>query len=168
MAGADRARAACRAKNSALPGPLVSLTGPGFQSVAGRGPCLAAVSMAYLARINFIWRCSTDPGFPLDGGRVLRAWSVAYRWPWATHASFSGLCRLRLRLVSERAVAGTDRLFLQNAAVGAVQQGRSGAAGGITVGQVMSRDVAWSTGEITLDRLVQERLPVSGCTTSGQ
>lgn len=159
----------------AIAGPLVSLgLALVFQSVALAEESLPwlAASMAYLARINFILALfNLIPGFPLDGGRVLRAliWWTTKSYSRATRfASFSGqlIAFGFLGFAVTSAFSGNFvnglwlgmiGLFLQNAAAGAAQQGQiQERLGGITVGQVMSRDIAVVPGEITLDRLVQE------------
>jgi Zn-dependent protease len=159
----------------AIAGPLVSLglalVFQAFSLADGALPWLS-VSTAYLARINFILALfNLIPGFPLDGGRVLRAlvWWLTKSYSRATRfASFTGQLIafgfLGFAVVSvfsgdflNGLWLGMIGLFLQNAAAGAVQHGQiQERLGSLTVGEVMSRDVAVVPSQVTLDRLVQE------------
>jgi len=158
----------------AIAGPLVSLgLALFFQviSLAEEALPWLSVSSAYLARINLLLALfNLIPGFPLDGGRVLRAlvWWATRSYSRATRfASFSGQMIafgfIGFGLVSvfsgnflNGLWLGLIGMFLQNAAAGAAQQGQiQEQLGGVTVEQVMSRDVAVVPSQMTLDRLVQ-------------
>jgi Zn-dependent protease/CBS domain-containing protein len=81
----------------AVAGPLVSVAlGLAFRAVAGwlEGAAapwdLAAASLAWLARINLVLAAfNAVPGFPLDGGRVLRGivWAVTGSFERATRVA---------------------------------------------------------------------------------
>jgi Zn-dependent protease len=157
----------------AIAGPIVSLgLALVFQAFSLLGEALPwlSVSMAYLARINFILAVfNLIPGFPLDGGRVLRAlvWWLTKSYARATRfASFSGqliafgfigfgLVNVFSGQMLNGLWLGMIGWFLQSAAASATRQGEiQEQLGGVTVGQVMSRDVAVVPSQMTLDRLV--------------
>ncbi len=143
----------------AIAGPLVSL---GLAALFGviwlvvRGiPFLAAPS-EYLMRINFIMGLfNMIPGFPLDGGRVLRAaiWKVTGSMPKATRVATIGGQLVAFGFIAFGLLSAlTGNLFnglwmafigwfLQNAATSAYQQSTlEQSLTGITVDQVMKRD----------------------------
>ena len=158
----------------AIAGPLTSLGLAGL--FAGIGTAAGSVAVAsvpalWLARINlYVALFNLLPGFPLDGGRVLRA-AV-----WAWTGSFERSDRVASRAGEALALAligfgvlralGGDVAggiwmaligwFLQNA----VAAGRAEAAlrellRGATVSQAMGHECASVAPGLTLDRLVQ-------------
>jgi Zn-dependent protease/CBS domain-containing protein len=161
----------------AIAGPLISLVLAAFFGVLflldRAVPFLAAPS-EYLMRINFILALfNMIPGFPLDGGRVLRAiiWKV----------TGSQLKSTKVASVSGQLVAfgfiGFGILtiltgsffngiwltfigwFLQNAAAGAYQQTAiENSLRGVTVEQVMRREFDEVPTLMPIDRLVNERM----------
>jgi Zn-dependent protease len=140
-------------------------------------PFLAAPSL-YLMRINLMLALfNMIPGFPLDGGRVLRAlvWQFTQNPQRATQvASISG------QLVAFgfigfgifTAISGQFfnglwlafiGWFLQNAAATASYQSAvQDRLRGVTVSQAMSRECAEVPALATLNQLVQERVLVGG------
>lgn len=161
----------------AIAGPLVSLGLAGLffglWQLDQNIPLLAAPSL-YLMRINFILAVfNMIPGFPLDGGRVLRSivWALTNNFHRATQvASFTG------QLVAFGFIAfGIFTVFrgqlfnglwlvfigwfLQNAAASAFAQvNLQNSLRGIRVGQVMQRECTQVPGLITLNQLVDERV----------
>jgi len=156
--------AACIAGGAAVGSIIGALTfRAGLRGLEALGSWLGRINLI-LALFNLI------PGFPLDGGRVLRAlvWWATRSYSRATRfASFSGQMIafgfIGFGLVSvfsgnflNGLWLGLIGMFLQNAAAGAAQQGQiQEQLGGVTVEQVMSRDVAVVPSQMTLDRLVQ-------------
>ena len=165
----------------AIAGPLVSLALSGlFGALYLFGqpiPVLAAPSR-YLMEINFILALfNMIPGFPLDGGRVLRSivWKLSGSYQRSTRiASISG------QLVAFGFIAlGVFSLFsgqvsngLWLAFIGWFLQGAAASAGsqvnlqeklrGLTVGQAMSQDYSEVPGLLSLNQIVQERVLTSG------
>ena len=161
----------------AIAGPLVSLGLAAFFGVTylldQQIPYLAAPSL-YLMRINLMLALfNMIPGFPLDGGRVLRAivWKLTGSYQratqlasasgqlvafgfigWGVYTVFTGefLNGLWLAFIG---------WFLQNAAASAGQQvSLQEQLRGITVAQAMSRDAAYIPALTPLSQLVQERV----------
>lgn len=156
----------------ALAGPMVSLAlALVFNSLAqvtGGLPYLAA-AFSYLGRVNLLLGVfNMIPGFPMDGGRILRAaiWKVTGDHYRATRAaSFTG------RLVAFGFIAygvfsvftgnlgsgiwmGFIGLFLLNLAGSASAQAKiQQKLDGVRVEQVMSRNYPTIPGETTLERL---------------
>lgn len=140
-------------------------------------PYLAAPS-EWLARINFALAAfNMIPGFPLDGGRVLRAivWARIGNFQRATRAAaFSGQVVafgfMGLGLLRVFGGAFFDGLwlifigwFLQNAAAASYAQvTMQNALGGVRVGQVMSRDCTRVPGYLPLRRVVEDRVLTGG------
>jgi Zn-dependent protease len=140
-------------------------------------PYLAAPS-EWLARINFALAAfNLIPGFPLDGGRVLRA------LVWARTGSFHRATRVAT--ISGQLVAygfmgvGLLRIFggalfdglwlifigwfLQNAAASSYAQvTMQNTLGGVRVGQVMARDCTQVPGYLPLRRVVEDRVLTGG------
>ncbi len=136
-------------------------------------PNLAAPSI-YLARINFLLAAfNMIPGFPLDGGRILRAlvWRFTGSFQRATRVAGStgqlvalGFIGLGVFTIFDGAVFDGLWLafigwFLQNAAANSmaastVQQSLRG----INVGQVMSRECTLVPSLLPLSQLVEERV----------
>lgn len=165
----------------AIAGPLTSIGLAGLFGgiwLLNREIALLAAPSLYLARINLILALfNMIPGFPLDGGRVLRA----LVWWWTK--SFSSATRVAaisgqtiafgfigfgvLNLFTGGVTNGLWLIFigwfLQNAAASAVQQSNvQEKLRGITVGQAMSRDCAEVNGLTTLYQLVHEYVLTSG------
>jgi len=165
----------------AIAGPLASLFLAGlFGSLYlldQQIPYLAAPSL-YLMRINFILALfNMIPGFPLDGGRVLRAliWKISNNFQRSTQiASVSGqvvafaFIGLGIFTVFNGQLMNGLWLafigwFLQNAATTAVAQvNLQERLRGATVAQAMSRDCVEIPTLITLNQVVQERVLSSG------
>jgi Zn-dependent protease len=157
----------------AIAGPMVSLalalTFNLLGQVGSSVPYLLPV-VNYLARINLLLGLfNLIPGFPMDGGRILRAiiWKLNGSFYRATGAaSFTG------QVVAFGFIAfGAYSLFSGNFAngmwmgfIGLFLFNAAGSAGaqakiqqkleGVVVDQVMSRDYPSVPGETTLDRLV--------------
>ncbi len=165
----------------AVAGPLASLFLSGlFGSLYlldQQIPYLAAPSL-YLMRINFILALfNMIPGFPLDGGRVLRAliWKVNGNFQRSTQiASASGqvvaFAFIGMGIFTVFNGQLMDGLwlafigwFLQNAASSAVSQVNMQARlRGSKVAQAMSRDCVEIPTLISLHQLIQERVLSNG------
>jgi Zn-dependent protease len=161
----------------AIAGPLVSLALAGIFGLIfllDRSlPFLAAPS-EYLMRINFILALfNMIPGFPLDGGRVLRAavWKITGSQLKSTRAAsvtgqlvaFGFIGFGILTILTGNFFNGIWMIFigwfLQNAAAGAYQQmAVEHSLRGITVNQVMRRDFEPVPTLMPLSQLVEERL----------
>ena len=161
----------------AIAGPLTSLAlGLGFGALgllAGPLAWLSAPSL-WLARINLVLAAfNLIPGFPLDGGRVLRAivWQVKKDLKKATQIASTAGRVVAIGFIAYGVfIALTGDFFnglwiafigwfLQNAAAGAVTQMEvQETLKGVEVSQIMQRDVQsipWST---RLDSVVEERV----------
>jgi Zn-dependent protease len=161
----------------AIAGPMVSLTlALIFNSLVQVSGDLAFLSAAfsYLGRVNLLLGVfNLIPGFPMDGGRILRAaiWKVTGDHYRATQtASFTG------RLVAFGFIGfgvfsiftgnlmngiwmGFIGLFLLNLAGSASAQAKlQHKLQGVRVDQVMSRNYPSVPGETTLEQLVVSRL----------
>jgi len=161
----------------AIAGPLVSLALALFFETLylfdQALPLLAAPS-DYLARINFTLAAfNLIPGFPLDGGRVLRSivWKLTGKFDRATQvASFTGQLVAFgfigvgiLTLLSGNFFNGLWLAFigwfLQNAAANSYAQVTvQNALKGLTVGQAMHRELPVAPALTPLSRLVEERV----------
>ncbi len=165
----------------ALAGPLTSLgLGLGFgglwlldQAI----PYLAAPSL-WLMRINLILAgFNLIPGFPLDGGRVLRAivWQITGNFQKATRvATFTGQLTAfgfigfgLLTILSGNFFNGLWLAFigwfLQNAAASSYAQANlQQSLRDVTVSQVMSRDCLLVPGQMPLAQLVEEQILSGG------
>ncbi len=165
----------------AIAGPLMSLALAGIFGLAylvdQSVPFLAAPSL-YLMRINIILAAfNMIPGFPLDGGRVLRAfiWWATKNYQRATRtASFIG------RLVAfgfigwgVYSIFGGQFLnglwlvfigwFLQNAAASSYAQTNiQQALSGVKVVQIMSQDCSRVDSLASINQLVEERVLTGG------
>lgn len=165
----------------AIAGPLVSL---GLAGVFGAAwlldqafPALAAPSM-YLARINLMLALfNLIPGFPLDGGRVLRAiiWQFSGSFQKATRtAAFTGQLVAFgfigygiFTIFSGNFMNGLWLAFigwfLQNAAASTyAQTNMQTMLRDIRVNQVMSQDCARVPSLTPLSTLVEERVLTGG------
>jgi Zn-dependent protease len=165
----------------AIAGPLVSLLLAGlfgaFWLLAQAIPFIAAPSK-YLMRINFLLAAfNLIPGFPLDGGRVLRSiiWKFTGSFSKATRvASFTG------QLVAFGFIGwGVFTIFngdffnglwlafigwfLQNAAASTyAQTNLQTALRGLRVAQVMERDCPQVPSLLTINQLVEEYVLTGG------
>lgn len=157
----------------AIAGPLTSLVVVGLSGllslgVAGAAPL--AASFSYLARINLTLALfNLIPGFPLDGGRVLRAilWKMGGRLRtatrWATWVG-RGVAYLFILLGVGQMFRGSflDGLwivfigwFLNNAAESSYQQvAMKEMLAGVTVGDVAAQQCIAVPSDLRLDRLV--------------
>ncbi len=165
----------------AIAGPLVSLGLSGLFGVLflldQAIPFLAAPSL-YLMRINLILALfNMVPGFPLDGGRVLRAivWRLTGSFQRATQvATFSGQVVAFgfigfgiFTIFNGEFFNGLWLVFigwfLQNAAASTYAQANiQQHLRGITVGQVMTRDCARVGSLVPISTLVEERVLTGG------
>ncbi len=161
----------------AIAGPLASL---GLAllfwrlSILSAGVPYAAEPSIWLARTNFTLALfNLIPGFPLDGGRVLRAlvWRVTGSFRQASQAAasigrlvawgFTGLGVLAMftgSLVNGLWLVFAGQ-FLQSAAAGSQAQLRTqDSLRGVTVGQVMSRNCSQVSHLLPLSQLVEEQV----------
>lgn len=161
----------------AIAGPIVSLALAGFFSGLGQlGGSLSylGTAAAYLGSINLLLGLfNLIPGFPMDGGRILRAiiWKLSGDFYRASQiASFTG------QLVAYGFIGygiftiftsnfmnglwlGFIGWFLLNVAASASAQARlQQKLSGVMVDQVMKRDYPSVQGETTLDQLVNGTL----------
>ncbi len=165
----------------AIAGPLTSLglaiMFEGIWFLDRQIPYLAAPSL-WLMRINLMLALfNMIPGFPLDGGRVLRAvvWRLTNSFHRATQtAAFTGqlvafgfigfgvLTILRGNFFNGAWLAFIG-WFLQNAAATSYGQANlQQSLRGVTVAQVMTRDCAQVPGQIPLSQLIEERVLTGG------
>jgi Zn-dependent protease len=165
----------------ALAGPFVSLT-LAFSLwiiwlLTRSIPLLAAPSL-YLWRINLILGLfNLVPGFPLDGGRVLRSivWRLTGSFHRATQiASYTGQLVafgfIGLGIITMVGGNYLDGLwlifigwFVQNAAVGTYAQSNMlHNLRGVTVSQVMTQDCQKVTNLMSLNQLVEEHVLTGG------
>jgi Zn-dependent protease/predicted transcriptional regulator len=165
----------------AIAGPAVSLglslLFGGLYLLVKDVPVLAAPGV-YLMRINLMLALfNLIPGFPLDGGRVLRAivWKITNSFQKATQAaSFSGQLVAFGFIGSGIFTIFTGNLmnglwlafigwFLQNAAASTyAQTNLQNQLRGIRVGQVMARDFIRIPSLTPLSTLVNERVLTGG------
>jgi len=165
----------------AIAGPVVSLALAiaigGLWLLNRAVPILAAPSL-YLMRINFLLAVfNMIPGFPLDGGRVLRAgvwWYTKSYHKASQTAAFSGqLIAFAFIGVGIYTILKGQFLnglwlafigwFLQNAAASTyAQTNMQRALKGITVGQVMDRNCPTIPGLLPISHLVEERILSGG------
>jgi len=166
----------------ALVGPLTSvalaaLFGSLWLLTRGINQPLAALAR-YLGWINLsLALFNLIPGFPLDGGRVLRSivWGITGDLRWATRLASlvgQGVAALFIIVGLGMSVAGrwADGLwlifigwFLENAAVRSYRQlVLRQALRGVTVAEVMSRDCIAVPSDMTLTRLVYDYLLGTG------
>jgi len=165
----------------ALAGPATSLGLAGlFRGIAllMGDTVLVAAPAIWLARINLMVALfNLVPGFPLDGGRLLRA--VIWRWTGSFHratqaASVAGrLVALALMGFGVITVLGGDVLggiwivfigwFLDNAAAATQAQANlRELLRDVTVAQAMTRDCPRVPRDRTLEQLVQEEVLGAG------
>lgn len=161
----------------AIAGPMVSLALAGLFGglylIAQSIPLLAAPS-EYLMRLNFMLVLfNMIPGFPLDGGRVLRSivWRISANQVRATQIASAGgqvvafaFISLGIFSIFTGLVANGLWLifigwFLQNAASSANQQMRiQHKLRGVSVRQAMDRDLGVVTPLTPLNQIVEERV----------
>jgi len=165
----------------AIAGPLTSLALAalfgGVGAVGGNAP-LVSVPALWLARINLaVALFNLLPGFPLDGGRVLRAavwaWTGSFDRANRTAAAAGEVLALSLIGVGTfRAIGGDVAGGIWMALIGwflhsAVVAGRAEAAlrdllGGATVSRAMTRECPSIASDLTLERLVSEEVLGAG------
>jgi len=165
----------------AIAGPLTSLALAGLfglLKVAVPGDAVLAAPAAYLARINLgLALFNLIPGFPLDGGRVLRSllWGLGANFRSATRwASWAGRGVAFLFIL-----AGVGQMFLggflnglwiafigwflNNAAESSYQQVvLRDTLAGVTAADVMSRECLTVPSDLPLDRLVEDHVLSAG------
>ncbi|HMM28278.1 MAG TPA: site-2 protease family protein [Aggregatilineaceae bacterium] len=161
----------------AIAGPIMSLALAGgffaLYQIDQPVATLAAPSI-YLARINFLLGLfNMIPGFPLDGGRVLRAivWKLTGNMRRATRiagsvgqvVAFGFMSWGALTLLTGSLFNGLWIMFigwfLQNAAMNVVAQSDiQEALRGVSVGQIMSRECLLIPREQPLRELVESRV----------
>ncbi|HEU5321975.1 MAG TPA: CBS domain-containing protein, partial [Methylomirabilota bacterium] len=165
----------------ALVGPLTSLglaaLFGGVRALAAGVPALAVPAL-WLAHVNLaVGLFNLLPGFPLDGGRVLRAlvWQRTGDFARATRvAAFSGQALAAvlialgvIAMLRGNALGGAWTVviawFLQNAATATTGEAAVRALlAGVRVAQVMTRDCPRVPGDRTLERLVHEEVLGAG------
>jgi len=165
----------------AIAGPLTSLALAGLFKLLGTTASVMPVAAApavYLGRINLLLALfNLIPGFPLDGGRVLRAilWqfggSFRQATQWATLVG-QGVAFLFILFGVWQMFFGRflDGLwiafigwFLNNAAESSRQQvALQDLLAGITARDVMSRECPTVPGDLQLDRLVHDHILETG------
>ena len=165
----------------AIAGPLVSLMLSGLFGalwLVGQGHPLLAAPSEYLMRTNFILAVfNLIPGFPLDGGRVLRAlvWHFSGNYHRATQlASFTGQIVAFgfigfgvVQLFTGSFVNGLWMIFigwfLQTAAAGASSQAKlQRSLQGATVAQAMEPNCSEVAALTPLSVLVDQRVLSTG------
>lgn len=140
-------------------------------------PFLAAPSI-WLARINLMLGLfNLIPGFPLDGGRVLRAavWRITGDFQRATQVATGAGQLIAFAFMGFGALSlfrgdffnGLWLImigwFLQNAAASSMAQTNlEQRLGGVTVDQAMSRDCQTVSGDTRLDQIVNEQVLTGG------
>jgi Zn-dependent protease len=166
----------------AIAGPLVSLALAimfgleTFALDATGGPALVEGGIAWLAATNaMLLLFNLIPAFPLDGGRLLRAW--LWQRSGDKYRATSGAARLGricalvmiglglLSLLINGAISGLWLIFLGWFLMSAARSEESqvlmrGALSGLLVGDVMSRDPATAPGWITVDEFMRSYLPI--------
>jgi Zn-dependent protease/predicted transcriptional regulator len=159
----------------AIVGPLTSFAIAAAVALVGAavapGPVVGAV-MQYLVLVNVVVGAfNLVPGFPLDGGRVLRAvlWRAKGDLAWATRIASGAGSAFGLGLIALgvwRGLAGeflgglwfvVIGLFLRQASAASYQQlVVRGALGGRTVADVMTREIVDAPPEATVEALVND------------
>lgn len=165
----------------AIAGPLTSLA---LAAVFGlvhlfdqAVPYLAAPSL-YLMRINLILGLfNLIPGFPLDGGRVLRAavWAISGSYYRATQVAGSvgqlvaigfigfGILTILVGNFFNGLWLVLIGWFLQNAAASSYAQAHmQQSLKGVRVGQIMNRACSPVPGQLSVQQLVEDRILGSG------
>jgi Zn-dependent protease len=162
-------------------GPLTSLALAVFFLIAfqlDRSVSYLAAPSIWLARINLTLAVfNMIPGFPLDGGRILRAvvWKVTGDFQIATKIATGAGQIIAFAFMAVGAVSlfGGDFFnglwlifigwFLQNAAAStAAQTGLEQRLSGVTVEQAMTRDCECVAGHTRLDEIVNQQVLATG------
>jgi Zn-dependent protease/predicted transcriptional regulator len=163
--------------NIAVAGPISSyILAVGFyllQQVTGAWPTVAAMC-GWLALINFVLATfNLIPGFPLDGGRILRAivWAWTSSYTRATRfASRSGqffaylliflgiLVGFQVNLISGLWLAFIGWFLLTAAQESYAQVALRNSLRGLRAADVMSQELPVVASELTLEEYVQELL----------
>ena len=170
----------------AIAGPLVSLAlailfgAVTFALDATGGPALVEGGIAWLAGTNAVLLLfNLIPAFPLDGGRLLRAW--LWQRNGDKYRATSGAARLGricaflmiglglLSLFINGAISGLWLIFLGWFLLSAARSEESqvlmrGALSGLRVGDVMSRDPTTAPGWITVDEFMRSYVPMQHAT----
>jgi len=168
----------------AIAGPLVSLAlailfgAATFALDATGGPPLIEGGCAWLAGSNAVLLLfNLVPAFPLDGGRLLRAWlwqRRGDRYRATSGAAWLGrMCAFLmiglglLELFAQGALSGLWLVFLGWFLMSAARSEEAqvmmrGALGGVRVGDVMSRDPVVAPGWITVDEFMRSYAPGQG------
>jgi len=170
----------------AIAGPLVSLVlailfgVTTFALDATGGPALVEGGIAWLAGTNAVLLLfNLIPAFPLDGGRLLRAWlwqrsGNKYRAT-SRAARLGRICAFvmmglgLLSLFISGAISGLWLIFLGWFLMSAARSEESqvllrGALSGLRVGDVMSRDPTTAPGWITVDEFMRSYVPMQRAT----
>jgi len=165
----------------AIAGPIVSLAlailfgAVTFALDATSGPPLVEAACAWLAGSNaLLLLFNLVPAFPLDGGRLLRAWlwqrsGDRYRAT-SSAARLSRVCAFLMialglaSLFMQGALSGLWLIFLGWFLLSAARSEESqvlmrGALAGLRVGDVMTRDPTVAPGWITVDEFMRSYLP---------
>jgi Zn-dependent protease/predicted transcriptional regulator len=160
----------------AIAGPLVSLLLAGGFSLLGRLPGMAitlAAPLAYLGSVNLILAAfNLIPGFPMDGGRVLRA--ALWKWRRDLRSATLWASRVGQAFASILMLAGVAQIlftgnffnglwtlfigwFLNNAAQNSYQQVLMRVAlSGVKASSIMLQQCPTVSGDLLLDRLVND------------
>ena len=170
----------------AIAGPVVSLVlailfgVATFALDATGGPALVEGGIAWLAGTNaMLLLFNLIPAFPLDGGRLLRAW--LWQRSGDKYRATSGAARLGricafvmmglglLSLFISGAISGLWLIFLGWFLMSAARSEESqvllrGALSGLRVGDVMSRDPTTAPGWITVDEFMRSYVPMQRAT----
>ncbi len=170
----------------AIAGPVVSLVlailfgVATFALDATGGPALVEGGIAWLAGTNaMLLLFNLIPAFPLDGGRLLRAW--LWQRSGDKYRATSGAARLGricafvmmglglLSLFISGAISGLWLIFLGWFLMSAARSEESqvllrGALSRLRVGDVMSRDPTTAPGWITVDEFMRSYVPMQRAT----
>jgi Zn-dependent protease len=179
--GGDAATAGAEAR-IAIAGPVVSLVLAAafglitFVIDGTGGPALAVAGALWLAFSNgMLLLFNLIPAYPLDGGRILRAWLWGRRGnryrATSTAATVSRVCSFLmiafglLELFLERDLDGVWLVFIGLFLLSASRNEEAyvlmhGALSGLRVSDVMSRDPLVAPGWITVEEFIRTYLPI--------